>query len=326
MKTPKKHILITGGKGFIGTNLVKAIEEHTNDLVTVVDIKSLTPAEIKSNKYKGMDFTDNLEMYKLFNDCKSNKTPITHVVHLAGQVGIPDSYSLPYRDANINIMGTLKLLEICSSFNVKRFVLASSTAVIGRGIDLQDDEEINESTPTIPVSPYGISKLASELYLSSQCCTYNKMEGISLRFSNIYGPYSEYKTSVIHRFIREAFDNKEIIINGNGEQTRDFLYVKDLCTAIYKSLAANMHNNKYIVLNVAFGSSYSVNTVANLVVHEFKNKFNKNIKVTYQKPRLGDINQVFISSDNAKLLLGWKAIIGLPDGVLSTIDYYKEKY
>jgi UDP-glucose 4-epimerase len=325
MTKNKSHILITGGAGFIGTNLLNMYLERSDcPALTVVDLKA-KPEDFNSYpSYIRGDFCDNWLLHDVFSYAEKHEVPITHVIHLAGQVGVPESYNNPYRDANINAMGMLKLLDACRRFKVKRFVFASSTAVIGDGINTQDTLEISEATHTHPISPYGISKLSAEHYLRCECETYQKMKGTSLRFANIYGPYSEHKNSVIMEFIKDAIVSGYLYVDGKGEQTRDFVYVEDLCLAIHKAL---FNNNKtpsmYNVFNIASGESHSISDIADIIAIFFKTMYNEDLKIRYRSLRIGEVGEVNIYPHLASLFLDWRATTSITDGVLKTIEYFK---
>jgi len=152
------------------------------------------------------------------------------VVHLAAQTSVPDSIFNSEYDEIVNVNGTLNLLRAAHKHGCKRFVFASSAAPLG---DCQ--QPMNEGLPPAPKSPYGASKLAGEGYCSAFFHSYG-LETVALRFSNVYGPRSLHKTSVVSEFIRAIIDRRQIVIYGDGEQTRDYIHVDDVCAAIQSAV------------------------------------------------------------------------------------------
>lgn len=168
------------------------------------------------------------------------------VVHLAAHAGVIPSIENPYYDFEVNILGTLNLLKAAVENNVEKFIFASSNAPLGN-----QNPAMNETKVPRPLSPYGASKLACEAYCSAFYHSYG-LRTISLRFSNVYGPYSLHKNSVVAKFIKDAIIKKQLTIYGDGKQTRDLVYVDDLCRAILTILGSTKE--------IVFGDVFNLGT------------------------------------------------------------------
>ena len=220
-------VLVTGGAGFIGLNLlqqllraadceIRILDDFSNSspekLDHVISAKPTVAARVRTIK---ADVTDAAAVKDAVKD-------VDAVVDLAAQTGIGPSLADPRSDLTLNVVGTFNVLEACRAAHVGRFVLASSAAVLGNAEPPQ-----HEDMPSRPLSPYGASKAAAEAY----CRVYHRsfgIETIALRFSNVYGPLSWSKGSVVAKFAKRALAGQPLVINGDGSQTRDFLYVEDL--------------------------------------------------------------------------------------------------
>ena len=212
-------ILITGGTGFIGSHLTQFLKKDHD--VTIYDIKK--PIE-KDVKFILGDIIDGQKILQSFQDFDT-------VIHLAAAVGVENTETNPILTLNTNILGTKNILEACKKSNIKKVILASSSEVYGEPKKVPIDET---QTP-IPITTYGISKLASEEYLKS----YAKTCGFSysiLRFFNVVGP-KQSPRFVLPEFINNALNNKPLIIHGNGLQIRAFCHITDICQGIEKSIS-----------------------------------------------------------------------------------------
>lgn len=237
--------LITGGCGFLGTALVKKIQEigfknirivdnlsvgTRDDLLSVANFKEVDPATIE-----GGPFGVELIQGDIFNPdlaCAAGRG-CDIIVHLAANTGVGPSVISPRTDLLNNVLGTFNYLESARENKIKRFIFASSGAAVGNALP-----PIHEEVVAKPVSPYGASKLAGEAYCSAYFRTY-QIDTVVLRFGNVYGPGSSKKTSVIARFIKETMHGKEIEIFGDGSQTRDFIYIDDLINAMISASRSN---------------------------------------------------------------------------------------
>ena len=312
-KMKNNKILVTGGCGFIGTNLVKYLAENTNWEIIILDNLSSGKKEYienisdtKINLIQG-DIRNKKDVKKAISDCD-------YVVNLAAQVGVIPSIKNPLLDMDVNVKGTINLLEESVKNNVKRFVQASSAAPLGK-----QEMPLNETKIPRPLSPYGASKLAGEGYCSAFSGSYN-LSTVVLRFSNVYGIYSDMKGSVIPLFIRQILDKKTLTIYGDGKQTRDFIYVSDICQGIFLGLTQDL--NKSSLFQLGTGQETSIKKL----VEYLKEIFSKDISFDYATQREGEIYQNYTSIEKAKKELGFKPEISLKKGLEKTIEWFKDYY
>lgn len=292
-------LLILGGAGFIGSHLVDALleqgeEVHVVDDLSTGKLENLNPA---ASFYK-MDICDSG-----FGDLICSIRPEV-VFHLAAQVSVPRSVHNPYEDARVNVLGTVNLLDACVKAGVKRVVFSSSAAVYGMPQYLP----INEAHPLQTISPYGASKAAAEEYLR----LYQRMYGINyviLRYANVYGPRqdAEGEGGVVSIFDRRLASRDALTIFGSGEQTRDFIYVKDVVRA--NLAAATCSPN--LTINVSTGEATSINQLAQMMI----STANTPVEVIYQPERQGDIQHSVLSPQLAWEVMGWKPNYKLEDGL-----------
>ena len=232
--------LITGGCGFIGTQLVSDLAKNPEIKICVVDNLSVGSIDaLKDACGQSVQVTDNDPFSSQMNcslveaDILDSKIALEVckeadvIVHLAANTGVHPSVLDPRLDCNTNILGTLNYLEGARQSRGKRFVFASSGAPVGEVKTLP----IHEELPVNPVSPYGASKLAGEGYCSAYNQTF-EVDTVALRFGNVYGPGSVNKSSVVAKFIKHALAGESLEIYGDGTQTRDFIFVEDLVSAI----------------------------------------------------------------------------------------------
>ncbi len=323
-----KKWLITGGCGFIGRNLVKNLLEEgghhirivdnltvgtREDLSQVCDYQEVTIDTLASSHNSLVELLrgDILEEDLALKVAKG----VDVIVHLAANTGVGPSVENPRLDCATNVIGTLNYLEAARLNGVKRFVFASSGAPAGECVP-----PIHEEMPPHPVSPYGASKLAGEGYCSAYFRTFG-IETIALRFSNVYGPLSSKKNSVVAKFIKRIFDGKVLEIYGDGNQTRDFIYIDDLIRAI--RLAASSEKAGGETFQIATARETTVLEMTNELIEVFKEfDASREIKVNYTKSRLGDVKRNFSDTSKAQRNLGWQAEVSLPQGLRRTLEWY----
>lgn len=230
--------LITGGCGFIGRNLIRYLLRKPEIGIRVFDNGSVCNGRHLAEVCAHESVSDGTlapsagQVQLLSGDISSVKDvnqAVQHmdiIVHLAANTGVPASVENPLQDFQHNVLGTFTLLNSARTHNARRFIFASSGAPTGNSTP-----PITEASVAAPVSPYGASKLAGEGYCSAWFHCYG-LETVALRFSNVYGPYSRHKSSVVAKFINAALRGERWTVFGNGEQTRDFLFVEDLVEAI----------------------------------------------------------------------------------------------
>jgi UDP-glucose 4-epimerase len=304
------EILITGGAGFIGVNLVRALAAG-NAKIRVLDNLSAGRAE----DLKGLpvdlmvgDICDAKTVAKAMSDIKV-------VVHLAADTGVVESVADPERNLAINVIGTINLLQAAVRNKVERFIFASTGgAILG-----EVTPPVHEDMVPCPISPYGASKMAGEGYCAAFWGSYG-LKTVALRFSNVYGPFSYHKGSVIAKFFRQIMAGKEMTVYGDGSQTRDFVYVQDICRAIVAALKADLPYGKPIQLGT--GRETSINRLVELmgqVVGEGQFP-----PVRYAPTRPGEVQRNYGSIDRARKCLGFSPTTDLLTGLTETWMWFQQ--
>ena len=348
--------LITGGCGFIGLNLVKNLTEEAGHYIRIVDNlsvgtrkdlsqvcnfteldpKTLTPSQPSVHSPKNPKDSSSSTIVKLIvADILDEKLAfkatkeIDIVVHLAANTGVEPSVEDPRSDCLNNVLGTLNYLEAARHNNVKRFIFASSGAPVG-----ECEPPIHEELAPHPVSPYGASKLAGEAYCSAYFRTFG-IKTVALRFGNVYGPLSGQKNSVVAKFIKRAMEAKPLEIYGDGTQTRDFIYVDDLISAIRKAVSIRpLYPKSSLHHAFPWGEIFQIATNTETTIRELVEEllpilsdsgFEK-IEVHYTSPRVGDVKRNFSDTSKAKRLLGWEAQIPLIEGLNMTVKKFIQSF
>jgi len=311
MKFKFNKALVTGGAGFIGSNLVDALVAADWDVVVIDNLSTghlsnLSHIENRITFYEG-DIQDQDILVKASKDCGI-------IFHQAAVVSVPQTVNNPVDSAMVNDMGTLFVLEAARKNNIKRVVFASSCAIYG------DDPEIpkHEKMRLKPQSPYAVQKLTGEFYASLYFELYG-LETVSLRYFNVYGPRQDPSSpysGVISIFMTKASTKKPPVIYGDGNQYRDFIFVKDVVKA--NLLAAKGSEAKGKIFNIGTGSYISVNElwekISQLAGH--------NIKPKYELNRPGDIRESVANIDHAKKDLGFEPEYSFEKGLKETFEYY----
>jgi len=319
------NYLITGGCGFIGTNLVKNLLEEGGHYIRIVDnLKDGTKEKLKyvcKFTEPKTFFTKNNKVHLFVHNIRDDKFALEVckdmdiIVHLAANVGVPVSVEFPREDCVNNVIGTLNYLEGARHNKVKRFVFASSSAVPG-----DHEPPYHEKLFTRPISPYGASKSAGESYCHVYNATYG-VETVSLRFSNVYGPLSENKKDqVIPKFILAALEGKTLEIYGDGSQTRDYCYVDDLINAI--RLSAVVPGIGGHVFQIATNCETSVQKITDIIVKMLSDRDIMNIDIKYGNERPGDVERNFSDTSKAKKVLNWEHKVFVEEGIGKTIEWF----
>ncbi len=310
------NVLITGGAGFIGSHLSDFLVNRGYNVIAVDDLSLGNENNIRhlmqNNKYifHKIDVCDYKRMLKILNGKN-----IDIVFHLAANSDIAKSYDDPATDKDRTFMTTFYTLEIMRLLNIKKIVFASSSAIYG-----QVSKKINEEYgPLLPVSHYGASKLASEAFISSYASNYNVQAWI-IRFPNVVGERATH--GVIFDFINKLRkDPNTLSVLGNGEQTKPYLYVKDLVEGIY--FIFNNANEKINLFNLGVETRTKVNKIAEMVIEEMG--LHATIEYTGgERGWVGDVPE--FKYDLQKInSLGWKAQISSDDAVRKSIKYILNK-
>jgi UDP-glucose 4-epimerase len=299
----RRRALVTGGGGFIGANAVRALL-HEGHEVTVLDDWSTGGTEYLMGLDVNLVTADILDRAAVDSAIEGHGV----VVHLAAQTGVPGSVKDPYKDCETNVVGTLNVLIAARDHDVSRFVFASSNAPLGR-----QEPPATEDMAPLPISPYGASKLAGEAY----CLAFNGSWGlgtVALRFGNVYGPYSAHKNSVVAKFFKDIRDRGTLTIDGDGSQTRDFIFVEDLCRAILLAVGGDVAGE---IFQISSGQETSIARLATMVA----DVAGKDVATTWGPERVGDMVRNYARVSKAKTLLGWEAEVELHDGLLTTWEW-----
>jgi UDP-glucose 4-epimerase len=299
------RVLVTGGAGFVGSNLVSHLLERGHE-VTVLDDLSAQARPAWWRKRSGPRCLEgSIEDQSALRRAARG---VEAVVHLAARPGVADSVARPDLDFAANVLGTFNAVDAARRAGVRAFVFASSGAVLAGATP-----PLREDMAPAPLSPYGASKLYGE-GITAAAGVYG-MVGISLRFANVYGPNSAHKTSVISLFLRRALTGKPFVVYGDGKQTRDFLYVEDVCTAIDKALRAN----KPGVYHLGTGVETSVNELARKVALACGTP----PLMERRPPRPGDAARSFVDLSAARRDLRWSPRLTLDQGLARTAEWMR---
>ena len=332
MTIPKRW-LITGGCGFIGTNLVRNLVSKGKYFIRIVDNLSVGTREdlakvckfsekqkVKSEKTSSILPQAELIIGDILDEQFAIKMiqGVDVIVHLAAGTGVGPSVENPRRDMEVNAIGTFNMLEAARHRNVKKFVFASSGAPLGEA-----KPPMHEELAPHPISPYGASKLAGEAYCSVYYRTFG-IETTTLRFGNVYGPRSGHKNSVVAKFIRQAIYGETLEIYGDGKQARDFIYIDDLIQTIL--LAATREGIGGETFQIATNTETTVSELVDTLLPILANSGFNDINVRHCKPRLGDVRRNFSDTSKAQKMLGWKARVDLSDGLRRTVEWFTKDW
>lgn len=303
-------VLVTGGAGFIGSHVVDSYVEAGWDVVVVDDLSTghksnLNPAA----KFYQVDIRSP-EMADIF----ARERPQV-LNHHAAQMSVRISVAEPIRDAEINIIGTLNLLEHGRNFGLERIIyISSGGAVYGEPEYLPCDEK----HPVNPICQYGASKHTVEHYLYMYHLNYGLSYAV-LRYPNVYGPRQDPsgEAGVVAIFTGQMLADEEVIINGDGEQSRDFVYVQDCARA---NLLLSDPNGLVGIYNLGSGEGTSINTI----FADLKDITGYRRLPTYGPAKLGETYQIYLDAQKAQEELGWNKQIGLHDGLGRTVRFFKE--
>jgi UDP-glucose 4-epimerase len=300
------RVLVTGGAGFIGVNLAPVLAALGYTTRCFDNFSTGHRDDAERAAYDEIVEGDVLAAEALAEatrDC-------AHVVHLAGQAGVPASVADPVTDCELNVRGTVHALLAARDAGVQGFVFASSNAPLG-----EITPPAHEGLVPRPTSPYGASKLAGEAYCSAFSGSYAVPTTV-LRFANVYGPYSYHKGSVVAAFCKRALAGEALVVYGDGSQTRDFVFVEDLCRGIASALA---HGGTGVVAHLASGVETTVLEVARLVADRLGG-----VPVEHRPARVGDVARSAADISTARDLFGFAPRVTLEDGLDRTVSWFRE--
>lgn len=299
----KMKVLITGGAGFIGSHVADLLIENGHQVVIVDNLSSGKEANIpRGAKLYKADIKDAVALRKIFEATKPEA-----VLHFAAQKSVTYSVKDPVYDAQENIIGSLTLAEVAREFGVKRFLFAST----GGALYGETASPAEENWPTLPESPYGIAKLAVEHYLRHYA-TNHGFQTTVLRLANVYGPRQDPQgeAGVMAIFCTRVRDNQPLTIYGDGKQTRDYVYVKDVAAAFLAAL----NEERNLTVNIGTAKEASVLDLTSILM----GIAGKTVPAKHEDSRPGELRRSVLNFDKATETLGWQPSYKLEEGIEET--------
>jgi len=316
------RILITGGAGFIGSHIAEECISAGHEVTAIDDLSSGKIENLPNNvSFHEIDVSDSESVYKAFKEIKPE-----YVLHQAAQISVSRSVREPEHDAKINIIGLVNTLKASVEQDVRSFVFASSGGVLYGDVY----SPANEDSPAMPVSPYGISKLAGEYYLNFFSREFG-LRTVALRYANVYGPRQDPhgEAGVVAIFLKKMLANQAPIINGDGKYVRDYVFVKDVARA--NLLAMSLPGEGFSAYNVGTGKGTDVNMLENglrekVLMIAKKKSFCSDIPMAVHGPhRAGDLRSSLLDCTKISRDLGWKSSVGMEEGLLRTAEWFSEQ-
>ncbi len=309
--------LVTGGAGFIGSNIVEYLLKYGAKKVRVIDNLS-TGSDDNINDFLSFpnyeflngDITD-------LDDCLKACQGIDMICHQAALGSVPRSIKNPIASSAVNVMGFLNILEAAKMKNIKRVVFASSSSVYGDSLELPKVENVVGH----PISPYAASKVANEAFARAYSKVYD-LEIIGLRYFNVFGPRQNPNgayAAVIPKFIQAVINGEDVIIDGEGAQTRDFTFIENVVQANVKALTVDNLAAIGEIFNIAYGEHYSILELYNFIAK----KLESNQKPIFGPARKGDVASSLANISMARNILGYEPQYSFYDGLSQTIKYFK---
>ena len=308
-----KTMLVTGAAGFIGSHLVDQLLERGYKVVGIDNMSTGTLDNLDRSLHNDRFTFFRMDIRRLDDLTKLMKDQsVRAVFHEAAIANVLRSIRDPCETNEVNVSGTINVLVASKSAEVGRVILASSGAVYGKPSYLPYDEE----HPTNPISPYGASKRAAELY----CLTFERAYGVEtvvLRYFNVYGPRQRYsrESSVTAAFVNRSLRGRPLPIYGDGKQTRDFVYVADVVEANLRALQVKRAAGK--IFNVGCGRPTPINRLASLVLEAAQRK---NVPVVHKEPRPGEVKHGYADIGRARKVLKFEPAVALAEGIKRTVE------
>jgi UDP-glucose 4-epimerase len=302
------RVLVTGGGGFIGSNLVRALLERGDDVRILDNFSTGNRANLD-----GLDVDVVEGELRSYERVHNAVRGVETVFHLGALGSVPRSVQDPLTSNAVNVEGTLNVLLAARDEGIRRVVYSSSSSVYGTRRELP----VREEHPTDPISPYGVAKLAAERYCVAFSRVYESFESVVVRYFNVFGPrqspFSQY-AAVVPLFIATIDAGKPIRIDGDGEQRRDFTFVSNVVDATIRAADAPGANGR--IFNVAASQPASVNDLAGLI----GNVLDKPVERISAPARPGDIRNSWADVTAAREALGWEPTVGLEEGLRRTAE------
>lgn len=300
------RILVTGGAGFVGSHTIESAVAGGHEVLALDNFNSYYDPEVKRKNAQDVLGSSGISVRELdLNGCDLDELldGVEAVIHLAGQPGVRASWDAFESYVRDNISATERLLRASLKAGVNRFVYASSSSVYGNA----DSYPVDESFPTVPFSPYGVTKLAGEHLVRAYSANYG-LRSVCLRYFTVYGP-RQRPDMAFFRLIRSALTGDPFILNGDGSHIRDFTYVEDVAKANLSAVEAPLRENQ--VLNISGGSSTSMSEVLEMV----QEISGRPLRIERNNEVAGDVARTGGSSELANEVLGWSPLIDLRQGL-----------
>jgi UDP-glucose 4-epimerase len=298
--------LITGAAGFLGSALANHLAREGHQVRGLDDLSTGDPQALSPDvHFTRGDVNDRPKLWTLLQE-------VDCVYHLAARVSVPESVLYPREYNAANVGGTVSLMEAMRDVGIRRVVLASSGAIYGE----QEQQPLNEDRTVQPRSPYAVSKLAAEYYVRTIGGLWG-IETVSLRIFNAYGPGQHLPAShppVVPYFLRQGVRNGTLVVNGDGNQTRDYVYVDDVVAAMVAAATAGGING--LVLNVGSGTETSLRTLSRLVIEVTGSQAN----VVYNPQTSGGVSRLCADLTQAELKLNYRPLVPLEEGLRLTLE------
>lgn len=312
------NILVTGGAGFIGSNLILKLLELGHSVVCVDNMNKYYDPELKKDRlalfkdkvrFYEVDISDKKELENIFR-----KNKIDKICHLAAQAGVRYSLENPFIYGKYNYIGTLNILELAKQHKIMHIVFASTSSIYGsnKNMPFTEDQRVDS-----PVSIYSASKRACELLAFS----YNKLYSINvtcLRFFTVYGPFGR-PDMALFKFTKNILANKEIEVFNKGDMKRDFTYVGDIVEGFVKAMDKPMG---FEIINLGCGDSVKLMDM----IKTLENVLGKKAKLKMMPMQQGDVKETFADITKAKKLLGYAPKVNLEKGIIQFVQWYKEYF
>lgn len=306
--------LVTGGAGFIGSHLTRFLLDKGHHVVVLDNFstgkrENLTEIASDITLIEG-DIRDVAAMSTAMKGCQA-------IFHLAALGSVPRSVDDPFTSHDVNVNGTMNLLEQARQQGVRRIVFSASSSAYGD----QPESPKHEGMAPFPISPYAASKLACEGYMQAFAAVY-QMETVSLRYFNVFGPrqnpFSAY-TAVIPAFVSRLLRGEHPIVFGDGEQSRDFCYIDNVCAANWLAATAPAEHCDGKPMNIACHAAVTVNQI----LDKLRSLLGVNIAATYTPIRVGDVKHSLAQITVAKEKIGYEPLVYFDEGLERTIDWYR---
>ncbi len=304
-------VLVTGGAGFIGSNVVDALINEGNEVAVVDNLSTGKKENLNSRvKFYNVDIRDTDSIRSVFQEFQPEIA-----YHFAAQIDVRKSVANPAFDAEVNVVGSANLFKLAVDSKVKRIIFSSTGGALYGQVD---EVPADEDTPIKPICAYGVAKYCTEQYLDYFKRLYG-VESVVLRYANVYGPRQDLlgEAGVVAIFTGKILRGEPITIFGDGNQTRDYVYIEDIVKANLLAL-----NGEEGIYNIGTGVETSVNELVQI----FEEILGKKIVPVYATKRQGEVDRIALDIEKAKKELGFEPQYNVKEGIKKTIEWYKKTF